>query len=143
MSLLLSIFSRFSNFFCTVICFVKVLVDSICQSKDLKNINLDICALTILTGKQFYLILYKIEAWLFLTFFLSFTQSINFYTFCCSVLKELQKFHILLPLIKGATKFTFVADTNYFCVCHKSTWKPNQHSRLLFLEINLHFETSD
>ena len=58
-------------------------------------------------------------------------------------IKGATKFYIFLPRIKGATKFTFVADTNYFCVCHKSTWKPNQHSRLLFLEMNLHFETSD
>ena len=118
MSLPLSIFSRFSNFLCTVICFVKVLVDSICQSKDLKNINLDICALPILTGKQFYLIQYKIEAWLFLTFFLSFTQSISFYTFCCHILKELLNFtfscHVLKELqnlLLWQTQIIFVSAT--------------------------------
>ena len=69
-------FFEFFQFFCTVICFGKFLVDSFCQSKDLKNVNSDklICIndtyreTVLLNSVQEFA---EIEAWLFLTFFLS------------------------------------------------------------------------
>ena len=37
----------------------------------------------------------------------------------------------------------YVITVNYFCVHHKNRQKPNEHSKLLFLKIDLHFGTSD
>ena len=36
-----------------------------------------------------------------------------------------------------------IITENYFCVCHKNRRKRNQHFKLLFFKINLHFGTSD
>ena len=36
-----------------------------------------------------------------------------------------------------------IITVDYFCVHHKNRRKPNQHSKLLYLKMNLHFDISD
>ena len=85
-------FFEFFQFFCTVICFGKFLVDSFCQSKDLKNVNSDklICIndtyreTVLLNSVQEFA---EIEDLAVSDLFPKFTQSSNFYTFYCHILK--------------------------------------------------------